>query len=46
LKPTQFATVDNAARFDPAGQQTNTRFGAFTAARAPRQMQFGLRIVF
>jgi hypothetical protein len=43
---TQFSTVDNAARFDPAGQQTNTRFGAFTAARAPRQMQFGLRIVF
>lgn len=43
---TQFSAVDNAARFDSAGRQTNNRFGAFTVARAPRQLQLGLRIVF
>ena len=43
---TQFSAVDTAARFTPAGQQANTRFGSLTAARAPRQMQVGLRLVF
>jgi hypothetical protein len=44
---TQFSTVNTAATFNPAtGQQTNTKLGAFTAARDPRQMQLGIRLVF
>ncbi len=43
---TQFSSVDTSARLTPDGQQTNTRFGALTAARNPRQMQLALRIVF
>jgi len=44
---TQFAGLDTAARFDPrTGEQVNTRFGEFTAARTPRQMQFALRFFF
>jgi hypothetical protein len=44
---TQFSGLDNAARFDTAtGQQVNARFGEFTAARNPRQMQLALRLFF
>ena len=44
---TQFSMLDTTARFDPAtGQQVNGRFGAFTAARDPRQLQLALRLSF
>lgn len=44
---TQFSGLDTAARFDVnTRQQVNTRFGEFTAARNPRQMQFALRFYF
>ena len=43
---TQFSAVDTTARFDAAGNQVNARFGAFTAARNPRQGQMSLRFVF
>ncbi|MBI3279048.1 MAG: hypothetical protein HYZ57_04300, partial [Acidobacteria bacterium] len=44
---TQFANLDTNARFDvTTGQQVNGRFGEFTAARNPRQMQFALRFYF
>src|SRR5262249_35486782 len=33
---TQFATVNAAARFDAAGNQTNAQFGQITSTRAPR----------
>ncbi|MBI4875321.1 MAG: carboxypeptidase regulatory-like domain-containing protein [Acidobacteria bacterium] len=43
---TQFSGLDTTARFDPTGKQTNARFGEFTTARNPRQMQFALRFYF
>lgn len=44
---TQFAGLDTTARFDTAnGSQINTRFGEFTSARLPRQMQLALRLFF
>ncbi len=44
---TQFSDMDTAARFDTAaGEQVNSRFGQFTVARSPRQMQFALRLSF
>jgi Carboxypeptidase regulatory-like domain/TonB-dependent Receptor Plug Domain len=43
---TQFSAFDTTARFDAQGQQVNRRFGEFTAARLPRQMQFALRFFF
>jgi hypothetical protein len=44
---TQFTTVNTAATFNPAtGAQTNSKLGAFTAARDPRQMQLGIRLVY
>jgi Carboxypeptidase regulatory-like domain/TonB-dependent Receptor Plug Domain len=43
---TQFQGVDTGARFDPAGNQVNTRFGQVTATRPPRVMQFALRFKF
>ena len=43
---TQFSSFDTSARFDPAGNQVNTRFGEYTAARSPRIMQFSLRFMF
>jgi hypothetical protein len=42
----QFTGLDNAARFDAAGAQVNTRFGALTATRDPRTMQGSLRLQF
>jgi hypothetical protein len=43
---TQFSAIDTGARFDPAGAQVNGRFGEFTAARNPRQIQLALRLYF
>ncbi|MEK7407844.1 MAG: carboxypeptidase regulatory-like domain-containing protein [Acidobacteriota bacterium] len=43
---TQFSNLDTAARFDAQGRQVNARFGEFTAARNPRQMQLALRFYF
>lgn len=43
---TQFSAFDTTARFTPAGEQINRRFGEFISARAPRQMQLALRFSF
>jgi len=43
---TQFSAFDSTARFDPQGRQVNARFGEFTAARNPRQIQLALRLYF
>ncbi len=43
---TQFQSVDTGARFDPAGNQVNTRFGQVIATRPPRVMQFALSFKF
>ena len=37
LNHTQFLSIDNAARFDAAGKQTNQRLGALIANRDPRR---------
>jgi len=43
---TQFSALDNGARFDPQGNQVNTRLGEMTAAYAPRRIQLALRFYF
>jgi hypothetical protein len=43
---TQFSSIDTTARFNPAGQQTNPNFGAYTGARDPRRIQLSLRFMF
>lgn len=43
---TQFSGVSSAARFDPAGNQINLNFGAYTSARDPRRIQLSLRFMF
>jgi hypothetical protein len=43
---TQFSSVNNSARFDTAGNQTNTQLGWVNGARAPRRMQAQLRFRF
>ena len=44
---TNFSSVDNTARFNPAnGAQTNATFGKATAARNPRLMQVSVRFSF
>jgi hypothetical protein len=43
---TQWLTMDTTARFDAAGNQTNSRFGAITSTRDPRRMQLSLRVTF
>jgi hypothetical protein len=43
---TQFGGLDTGARWDAQGNQVNQRFGEFTSARGPRQMQFALRFFF
>jgi hypothetical protein len=44
---TQFSDLDTTARFNSAtGQQINSRFSEFTAARTPRRLQLALRLVF
>jgi hypothetical protein len=43
---TQFSGVDTTARFDPAGNQVNSRFGQLISARPPRIMQMSLSFHF
>jgi hypothetical protein len=43
---TQYSGVNNAARFDTAGRQTNLQFGQITATRSPRVIQFALTLRF
>jgi len=43
---TQFSMCDNTARFNPAGQQINANFSAYTATRDPRRIQLSLRFMF
>ncbi|MCZ2146886.1 MAG: carboxypeptidase-like regulatory domain-containing protein [Bryobacterales bacterium] len=43
---TQFQGVDSSARFDPAGNQVNARFGQVISTRLPRIMQFSLQLYF
>jgi hypothetical protein len=38
--------VDNNAVFDPTGKQINGEFGQVTVTRAPRVIQFALRLEF
>ncbi len=43
---TQYATINTAAKFTPAGVQTNTLFGEVISTRTPRVMQGSLRFTF
>jgi hypothetical protein len=43
---TQYASVNTAAKFTPAGVQTNTLFGEVVSTRTPRVMQGSLRFTF
>ena len=43
---TQFASVDNAARFDALGNQVNTRLGQVISTRTPRVCQAAIRFTF
>jgi hypothetical protein len=43
---TNFRDIDAGLAFDVNGKQTNTRFGAPIAARAPRIMQAGIKFSF
>ena len=43
---TNFKDIDAGLVFDAAGNQTNTRFGAPTAARTPRVMQAAIKFSF
>ena len=43
---TQFASINTAAKFTPAGVQTNTLFGTVVSTRTPRVMQGSLRFTF
>ena len=43
---TQFSTVDQTLRFDPAGKQANPLFDLPTAARPARRMALGIRLRF
>lgn len=43
---TQFASLYTTAQFNPAGQQTDPNFGAYSASRPPRVIQFSLKAVF
>lgn len=42
----QFSAMDTTAKFDAAGNQTNTGLSSFTSARTPRILQFALRFYF
>jgi hypothetical protein len=46
LNHTQFNGVDTMALFNPAGQQTNARFGHLISAGNPRRMQLALKFYF
>ena len=42
----QWTTINNAAKFNAAGQQINTLFGQATADRGPRVIQLAVRVSF
>ena len=42
----QFSTVNTAAMFNAAGQQTNPEFGQYTQARDARRIQLTIRVDF
>jgi len=42
----QFQAVDTTARFNPAGEQVNGRFGQVIATRSPRIIQLAVRVQF
>ena len=42
---TQFLSVDSGARFDPAGNQVDPNFGAYTGARDGGIIPFSLRLM-
>jgi hypothetical protein len=43
---TQYATLNTAAKYTPAGVQTNALFGQVVSTRTPRVMQGSLRFTF
>ncbi|MCC6364758.1 MAG: hypothetical protein IT165_14655 [Bryobacterales bacterium] len=43
---TQFSALNTTARFDPAGNQIDSTFGTFTAARTPRIIALSLKLYF
>jgi hypothetical protein len=43
---TQFSDLFTAARFDGTGKQVDLNFGAYSASRTPRIVQFSLRFTF
>jgi len=43
---TQFSDLFTVARFEPTGKQGDPNFGAYSASRPPRIMQFSLRFTF
>ena len=43
---TQFAGLNSTATFSAAGVQTNALFGSYSSSRAPRTIQFSLRLAF
>jgi len=43
---TQFSGVNSTATFNAAGGQTNALFGSYSSSRAPRTIQFSLRLAF
>ena len=43
---TQFSALNSTARFDAAGNQIDSTFGSFTAARTPRIIELSLKFYF
>jgi hypothetical protein len=43
---TQFNGYNTTARFNPAGEQINANFGAYTGTRDQRKIQLSLRLMF
>ncbi|PYT25584.1 MAG: hypothetical protein DMG57_24770 [Acidobacteria bacterium] len=46
VQPYAVCRIDTTARFDPAGNQVNGRFGQAIASRPPRIVQLGLLLTF
>ena len=43
---TQFSGLFSGARFNPAGEQVDANFGAYSSARRPRIIQLSAKIIF
>jgi hypothetical protein len=43
---TQFSALYTTGRFDPAGNQVDPNFGAFSAARTSRTIELSLKLYF